>query len=256
MSKNYSIKRHSGAEIIDLTDQVIEESPLQISTSKSGIISPSSITMRTPGHDVELALGFFYNEGLINRKEDVDAWVQEEDLVILKMNASTEDKNKDIQRNFYMTSSCGVCGKSTIDELKMHAHPFQTPQRQELPDFDAMYQVMREQQVYFEATGGCHGAGIFDYNSQPVVIREDVGRHNAVDKCSGYLLLNQKLHEKEYVLCLSGRSCYELVQKAVRMRCSTVVSIGAPSSLAIETARAFNLKLIGFYKKNGYNRYA
>ena len=118
-----------------------------------------------------------------------------------------------------------------------------------------LYEEIRLKQKSFKLTGGSHSAAVFNYEGEMIVLREDVGRHNAVDKCAGYLYKNGLLESNEYILCLSGRSCYELIQKAVRMNCTTIISIGAATSLAIETAFQFNVTLIGFFKDTSYNIY-
>jgi len=237
-----------------IEDEVMIEEPLQISViDKNGIPSPLSITMRTPGHDVLLAIGFMYNEGMIDLQDQITETRLSPGEVGIRLEKPVAAGFA--SRNFYMTSSCGVCGKSSIDALKVHAPVRAFNKKLHTGHISRMYHTMSAMQKAFSLTGGCHGAGVFDYNGDPVAVFEDVGRHNAVDKCTGHLLMEKKLENDEYILCLSGRSCYELIQKAVRINCTTVISIGAPTSLAIETAKAFNLSLIGFYKPENFNIY-
>jgi len=237
-------------------DDVMIEEPLQINTiSKDLGKKPSSITMRTPGHDDELALGFMFNEGIINEARDIVKTTVGDGEVNLYFNDHISADTKDTERNFYITSSCGVCGKSSIDALKMHSEPKMVNKLFSPEIIKSMYEEIRLNQKSFVLTGGSHSAAVFNYEGKLIVLREDVGRHNAVDKCAGYLFKNGLLASDEYILCLSGRSCYELIQKAVRMNCTTIISIGAATSLAIETAFQFNVTLIGFFKDTGYNIY-
>lgn len=240
-----------------IIDVVMIEEPLQINTVTSrSEKKPSSITMRTPGHDTELAIGFMYNEGIINHKSDIINSIEANGQVDLYLGPNVNTSTNDIERNFYITSSCGVCGKSSIDALQIHADKIPLNKKMDVATIKNMYDQMKSGQSSFIQTGGCHGAGIFDHEGNLIVMREDVGRHNAVDKCAGFLFQNIENLNEEYVLCLSGRSCYELIQKGVRMNCSIIISIGAATSLAVETAREFNVTLIGFYKNSSFNIYS
>jgi len=255
--KTTEVDKITSSEHKFFDDQVMIEEPLQINTIEiSGAKKPSSITMRSPGHDADLALGFMYNEGMINHSQDILKTEEKYGEVDVYFSEHFESKSLLKERNFYITSSCGVCGKSSIEELKIHADKKPVNAKLNSSLISKMYQIMSDSQTAFNATGGCHGAGVFDYEGNLVILREDVGRHNAVDKCGGYLFKNDRISNHEYILCLSGRSCYELIQKAIRMNCSTIISIGAATSLAIETAKEFNISLIGFYKKDSLNIYA
>lgn len=254
LTKVERILRVRSGDAVMMADEVMIEEPLQISViNKDDIPSPLSITMRTPGHDVLLAVGFMYNEGMIDLQDQITETRLSPGEVGIRLEKPLTPEFS--SRNFYMTSSCGVCGKSSIDALKVHAPVRTFNKKLHAGHISRMYHAMSAMQKAFSRTGGCHGAGIFDYNGDPVAVFEDVGRHNAVDKCTGHLLMEKRLENDEYILCLSGRSCYELIQKAVRINCTTVISIGAPTSLAIETAKAFNLSLIGFYKPENFNIY-
>lgn len=235
-------------------DVVMIEEPLQINTlSTDGKISQLSITMRTPGNDAELALGFIYNEGLVQLDDSVSVINQSGNIILIKMGSNFQGQTS--KRNFFMTSSCGVCGKSGLDDLTINAPARKIGKVLDHRLISNMYDQLKKAQTAFKETGGCHGAGVFDYNGEEIVIREDVGRHNAVDKCAGFLWMKELMEKDEYVLCLSGRGCYELIQKAIRMNCSTVICIGAVTSLAINTARDFGITLIGFFRPYNFNIY-
>ena len=239
-----------------MDDTVMKESPLQINTidHKNGK-KASSITMRSPGNDAELAVGFMYGEGMIRHPSEIEKVETEEGIANVFFKGTHLPLTK-TERNFYITSSCGVCGKSSIEELMIHGEPMKILKKIDPHKIQQFYVIMQEHQAAFKATGGCHGAAVFNYSGELVVSREDVGRHNAVDKCSGYLFNNELIQKDEYILCLSGRSCYELIQKAIRINCSTVISIGAATTLAIETAKAFNITLIGFFRSDSSNVYS
>ncbi|MCO6461938.1 MAG: formate dehydrogenase accessory sulfurtransferase FdhD [Saprospiraceae bacterium] len=252
--KHVNIHRHSEGSFFEKQDIIMVEEPLQISTAIQGKSPQSlSITMRSPGNDAQLALGFLYNEGIIQIGEKVT--FKELPTGQINVFLSQQVDLKSPERNFYMTSSCGVCGKSSIDSLKIHAAPKKLNKKLNYKLIDQLYELMDRNQHAFNMTGGCHGAGVFTYDGENITVMEDVGRHNAVDKCAGELFLNNLLNQDEYILCLSGRSCFELIQKAIRMNCTTVIAIGAATSLAIETAKEFNITLIGFYKHYHFNIY-
>lgn len=220
-----------------------------------------SITMRTPGNDGELALGFLYTEGIIREWAEVaevklgenenDAWVE----VTLKGNRSVDLAN--LERHFYTTSSCGVCGKTSIAAVQK-ACPVILPQKkwqisQEI--LRSLPEVLRKSQNNFEYSGGIHACGFFNLEGELVALREDVGRHNALDKLIGWSLQNKKIPLFNGVLILSGRASFELIQKAGMAGIRMVVAIGAPSSLAVALAEEFDICLVGFLKENRFNVY-
>ena len=220
-----------------------------------------SITMRTPGNDGELALGFLYTEGIIREWAEVaevkleenenDAWVE----VTLKGNRDLDLAN--LERHFYTTSSCGVCGKTSIAAVQK-ACPVILPQKkwrisQEI--LRQMPEVLRKSQNNFEYSGGIHACGFFNLEGELVALREDVGRHNALDKLIGWSLQNQKIPLFNGVLVLSGRASFELVQKAGMAGIRMIAAIGAPSSLAVALAEEFDISLVGFLKENRFNMY-
>lgn len=220
-----------------------------------------SITMRTPGNDGELALGFLYTEGIIREWAEVaevkldvnenDAWVE----VTLKGNRSVNLAN--LERHFYTTSSCGVCGKTSIAAVQI-ACPVILPQKkwqisQEI--LRSLPEVLRKSQNNFEYSGGIHACGFFNLEGELLALREDVGRHNALDKLIGWSLQNKKIPLFNGVLILSGRASFELIQKAGMAGIRMVVAIGAPSSLAVALAEEFDICLVGFLKENRFNVY-
>ncbi len=234
-------------------DLVAVEEPLQIRLGDSDI----AITMRTPGHDRELALGFLYTEGLLtNPGQIADVRVDNSGAVTVSLVAGFAP---DIDaRRFYVTSSCGICGKASIDALTAAGCAMLPPGKPNLsaalvPRFPTK---LREAQAIFEHTGGLHAAGLFDTSGELVYLREDVGRHNAVDKLIGAAFLHGRLPLHDRVLMLSGRISFELVQKAVTAGIPIVIAVGAPSSLAIETALRFGMTLIGFVRGGHFNVYA
>ncbi|MBK7739551.1 MAG: formate dehydrogenase accessory sulfurtransferase FdhD [Saprospiraceae bacterium] len=249
-----NIERLSEDMVFSKQDVVMIEQPLQMDAlGPEGNMSRISITMRTPGHDAELALGFLFNEGLLQTGDAASVANHTDNNILIKMNHNIQGQAS--KRNFLMTSSCGVCGKSELNDLKINAPVRKIVHTLDHRNISSMYEWLKKEQKAFAETGGCHGAGVFDYEGHMITGREDVGRHNAVDKCAGYLWENNLLEKEEYVLCLSGRGCYELIQKAIRMNCTTVICIGAVTSLAIETAHQYGITLIGFFKPYNFNIY-
>lgn len=253
---NANIYRWNNGEYIEVADKIVTEAPLQIMLKSAEEAKvPVSITMRTPGEDAALAVGFLYGEGILKPGMALSSMQESEDTIVVKT-AQRINMDQSVSRNFYMTSSCGVCGKASIDALKIHRPPLKDTSCIQLEMIDLFYQQMNSVNSAYSLTGGCHSAGVFSFEGTTLAISEDVGRHNAVDKCTGKIILNGCNFEQSSILCLSGRSCYELIQKGVMMNCSIIVSVGAASSLAIETATAMGVTLIGFYKPNKFNIYS
>jgi FdhD protein len=234
-------------------DLVAVEEPLQIRLGESDV----AITMRTPGQDRELALGFLYTEGLLTNPDQIaDVHVDDSGAVIVSLIAGLAPHID--ARRFYVTSSCGVCGKASIDALAAAGCTMLPAGRPNLAA-DLVPQLpakLREAQAIFEHTGGLHAAGLFNTAGELLYLREDIGRHNAVDKLIGAAFLERRLPLHDHVLMLSGRISFELVQKAVAAGIPIVVAVGAPSSLAIETALRFGMTLIGFVRDGHFNVYA
>lgn len=226
---------------------------------------PVSVTMRTPGDDFELAAGFLFTEGVITDPHalgdvrycrDVDP--QEYNVVTASLRDPAAFDPSSLTRNFYVTSSCGVCGKASLESVEVMgcaAVPDGTLSVQEA-EVRALPDRLRSAQHVFDRTGGIHAAGLFDAEGRIVLVREDVGRHNAVDKVVGALVLSRSLPGSERGLVVSGRSSFEILQKAAMAGFPMVVAVGAPSSLAVSFARRFNMTLVGFAKRDGYNVYS
>jgi FdhD protein len=227
-------------------DAVAVEEPLEIRVDGA----PLAVTMRTPGEDEELALGFLYGEGLIDAPRRVGP---PPDLPANVVDVEGPLLRDPGERRFYTTSSCGVCGKGAMEQVAVHCAP--------LPDGPVFPRELladlpeRLRQPTFERTGGLHATGLFDADGQLLLIREDVGRHNAMDKVVGRALLEGQLPLHDYVLCVSGRQSFELVQKAAVAGAPTLVGVGAPSSLAIRLAQDRGMTLCGFARGGRVNVY-
>ena len=243
------IHRARDGEISPADDLLAVEEPLQIRANGRDL----SITMRTPGHDAELAAGFLFTEGILDAREDLAAIECGENSIELTL---AEGVDTGTARNFYTTSSCGVCGKASIESL--HAAGCRM-----LPALEIRREIitglpekLRATQAVFDHTGGLHGAGLFDAEGNLEIVREDVGRHNAVDKLIGAAYLESRLPLAKSILMLSGRASFELIQKAVMAGIPVVAAVGAPSSLAVETARRFGMTLLGFVRDGRFNIYS
>lgn len=258
-----NIKKINHNGISSVNDVLAIEEPLEIRIAykqEGQFINKNlSITMRTPGNDEELAVGFLFTEGIISHKEDVKSTMLIPDnTVLVTLNDDVSLDMSKLERHFYTTSSCGVCGKSSIDSVRTVCRlDIQEEQMQvpislihQLPD------LLRKQQSVFEDTGGIHASALFDANGSIVITREDVGRHNALDKLIGTALEKGLLPLNRYILLLSGRASFELIQKASMAGIKIVAAVGAPSSLAVELAKEFNMTLIGFLRNERFNIYS
>jgi FdhD protein len=228
------------------TDEVAVELPLEVRLNGS----PVAVTMRTPGHDFELAAGFLYGEGIVSAAPEMTL---PEDLAANIVDALAPDAREPATRRFYTTSSCGICGKGALEEVEAIA-----------PLVEGGPSVSREllaglpdrlTQPGFERTGGLHATGLFDAAGESLAVREDVGRHNAMDKVVGWALLSGALPLTEGLLCVSGRLAFELVQKAARAGAPILVGVGAPTSLAVELAEDRGVTLAGFARGGRVNVY-
>ena len=233
-------------------DEVITEEPLQIRVNSTDL----AVTMRTPGHDFELAAGFLVGEGHVRGKDDIaevkycvgpDA-EQDYNVVTVALRAPFDVEG----RSATMTAACGLCGKRSIDEIHVRCDALPPTEPIALDALLAMPETMRTQQPLFERTGGVHAAGLFDASGTALIVREDVGRHNAADKVIGRALLDGRLPLHGHVLVLSGRASFEMIQKAALAGITTVVAVSAPSSLAVEAAERLGVCLVAF----GGNVYA
>ena len=250
----------------DLPDELAAEEPLQLLLNAS----PLSIVMRTPGNDVELALGLLWAEGVLRdrgqlREVRISAEAGEREGM-LPLRADLLDSNQvDVrlegdfrrpERSFLQSSACGVCGATTVESLSLD-FPELGPGPELSPAMlPRLAETLREEQPLFRRTGGLHAAALFDAEGELLVLREDIGRHNAVDKLVGRALLDGRLPADRHVLVVSGRGGYEIVQKAVAAGIPLVAAVGAPSSLALATARRFNLTLVGFLRGDRFNVYS
>lgn len=261
---SHKIVRINGHNAEELDDQLAVEEPLeiQIAFQSEGRKERKSIsvTMRTPGNDHELASGFLFTEGIINSKSQIDGIAHspfDENRVVITFSAGFEPKLGSLDRNFYTTSSCGVCGKASIDAIKTKSAYTNPPESWVLKK-ELLYllpeQIARHQNT-FETTGGLHASALFDISGQFLMLREDVGRHNALDKVIGAALLADQLPLDKHILLLSGRASFELIQKAAMAGITMVAAIGAPSSLAVQLAEESGITLAGFLKKDKFNIY-
>lgn len=268
--KEVLIKKVAGFKSSAVSDILSVEEPLEIKIlygpENQRIQKNISVTMRTPGNDPELAVGFLFTEGIISSYEVV------KEVSHLQTGCTKEKKNSiqvelkedfvphlmQADRNFYTTSSCGVCGKGSIESIKT-VSLFSTLNRQRLNlSLDVLYQLpqkLRIAQSDFATTGGIHASGLFSDEGNLILLQEDVGRHNALDKLIGAALAANLLPLNKHILLLSGRASFELIQKAAMAGISVVAAIGAPSSLAVELAVEFNITLLGFLKEDRFNIY-
>ena len=246
-------------------DYVATEEPLELRLTASGEQRTVAVTMRTPGNDFELAAGFLLAEGVVRAREDIariaycvggDA-AQRYNVVSVELRAKALPDLSGLERTFYTTSSCGLCGKAGLDTLERRdlcALPTGVFVTAEL--LSTLPGTLRRSQGLFDVTGGLHAAALFSPEGQLIALREDVGRHNALDKLIGWALLEGRLPLNEHLLLLSGRASYELLQKALVARLEVVCAVSAPSSLAVDLARRFNVTLVGFLRNERFNIYA
>jgi FdhD protein len=242
-------------------DYLAAEEPLEIRIGED----PLSVTMRTPGHDLELAAGFLFTEGLVQRRAQI---------VALEADEGTSEKNRGnvvqatlapesapdfekMRRHFFAASSCGICGKASIDSVR--ARTLQPPNPGFRFDPEVLVRLpeaLRASQAVFGRTGGLHAAGLFNTAGELLVLREDIGRHNAVDKVIGWALLEERVPLSDSILLVSGRGGFEIVQKAIVAGLPVVASVSAPSSLAVQLARELGQTLIGFLRGRRFVVYA
>jgi len=242
-------------------DFLAAEEPLEIRIGKN----PLSVTMRTPGHDVELAAGFLFTEGLVQRREQIVALenVTSEDdgkrgnVVRAELSSEALPDFEKLRRHFFAASSCGICGKASIDAVRSRLLRTPNPDFRVAPNLlVSLPEALRSAQDVFERTGGLHAAALFDSGGKLLIVREDIGRHNAVDKVVGWALLNDRIPLSDCVLLVSGRGGFEIIQKAIVAGIPVVASVSAPSSLAVQLARELRLTLIGFLRGNRFVVYA
>jgi len=248
-------------------DALATEEPMEIRVISGGSRQTVAVTMRTPGADFELAAGFLYGEGIVSSPEDikkisycvdpdVDA-EQQYNIVNVELRAGRKYDPRPLERHFYTTSSCGVCGKASLEQLELRGCPVIPPGPEIAAEkIYSLPEKLREAQGLFEATGGLHAAALFDAEGNLVALREDVGRHNATDKLVGWALLDGRLPLGDHAVMVSGRSSFEILQKCLTAGVPIVCAISAPSSLAVDVARRFNITLVGFLRGNRFNVYS
>jgi len=233
-------------------DLLAVEEPLQIRVAGRNV----AITMRTPGNDEELTAGFLFSEGILQRPEQIASIAPGERNTIIVSLASEQGIDLErLERHFYLSSSCGVCGKASIEALETIGCPML---RRDRPRVDPalvhrLPGILRTRQKVFDRTGGLHAAALFDSSGQLIYVREDVGRHNAVDKLVGAAFLQENLPLDNHLLMVSGRASFELVQKALMAGIPVLAAVGAPSSLAVELALRFGMTLLGFVRDQRFN---
>ncbi|OGF56503.1 MAG: formate dehydrogenase accessory protein FdhD [Candidatus Fraserbacteria bacterium RBG_16_55_9] len=265
------IEKVRGEEIQRKQDAVAVEEPLEIRLAFAAAGQQSgqsiSITMRTPGDDFELAAGFLFSEGIIQSGNDIQEIrycmgsqkeMQEYNVVTVQLRSGLQFNSERLLRHFYTTSSCGVCGKASLEALQIRGCPV-LPRDRPIISAKIIHQLpqkLKEAQAIFKATGGLHAAGLFDSSGDLITLREDVGRHNAVDKLIGERLLAKKIPLHEHLMIVSGRASFEILQKTLMAGIPMVAAVGAPSSLGIDLAREFGMTLLGFVREKSFNIYA
>jgi FdhD protein len=251
--------RDDGAS--ECQDQIAVEEPLEIRLAGISL----TVTMRTPGDDEELVAGFLFAEGVISEADDLDLIgryrgpdgdAEAGNIMNVLLRRNGQAARERLRRNFVASSSCGLCGKTTIDAIRAALPPVRSDLSIPIDRFHRLALAMHEAQSTFERTGGLHAAGLFDADGRLIVLREDIGRHNAVDKAIGHMVLARCAPLDRHVLMVSGRVSFEIVQKALRAGIPILAAVSAPSSMAIEMARAADMTLVGFVRPGGCNVYA
>ncbi len=270
MNSKYKVLKFNSGKFENIEDLISIEEPLEISIKfkEKGdwVTRILSITMRTPGDDEDLVRGFLFNEQLIKDIKDIDSIESLGDKVgqyniqnkiLATLNNSENINISKIKRDFMTNSSCGVCGKSSLDALEIIKKNKTNPDQPKISKeviIKSPY-VLRENQSEFSKTGGIHASGLFKSNGDLISVKEDVGRHNALDKLIGYTLMNGQINPLSQFITCSGRLNFELVQKVLMTDIGIMIGVGAPTSLAIDLANKFDITLIGFVKRDSFNIY-
>lgn len=243
-------------------DRVATEEPMEIRVGGPGTEpGPVAVTMRTPGGDFELAAGFLFTEGLIRGREDITTLAycelppEEQHYNVVTVRLSAPFDNEAVRRNFFSNSSCGICGKGSLEEVEVRCAPAGPGPEVPAGVISSLPERLRGDQRVFDQTGGLHAAGLFDERGILLAMREDVGRHNAVDKVIGEALLAGGVPLSERILLVSGRASFEIVQKAAVAGVPVVAAVSAPSSLAVEAAERLGLTVVGFVRDGRFNVY-
>ena len=270
MNSKYKITKFSKGKLENIEDLISIEEPLEISLKfkdkEKWITKSLSITMRTPGHDDDLVRGFLFNEQIIQNIKDIDniesfgdkvGQYNIQNKILVTLNNSQNVNISKIKRDFLTNSSCGVCGKSSLDALeiiKKDKTPKSNPKLSKETIINSP-SILRKNQSEFAKTGGIHASGLFSSDGNLVSLREDVGRHNALDKMIGDSLLNNYFRPNDQFITCSGRLNFELVQKVLMTNIGLMIGVGAPTSLAIDLANRFDMTLVGFVKEDSFNIY-
>jgi FdhD protein len=245
-------------------DRLASEEPMEIRAAGPGQKAESvAVTLRTPGNDFELAVGFLFTEGLIESHQDVasvaycvDPGPEEQRYNVVTVDLTRPFDGSALKRNFYATSSCGICGKASIDQVHRSCRGLEPGAVVAGSTVTALPDRLRAGQRIFEETGGLHAGGLFDPDGRLLSVREDIGRHNTVDKLVGQAVLAGSVPLSDRVLMVSGRISFEIVQKAAMAGMPILCAVSAPSNLAVETAQALGMTLVGFLRNGGFNVYA
>lgn len=268
--KRFNITKVNGAAVADTSDALAIEEPLEIRLEYGPAgerqVKNVSVTMRTPGNDAELAAGFLFTEGIIASGDDIlniehyfiSCAENKENVIVVKLKDGVSPNLHNSERNFYTSSSCGVCGKGSINAIRTVSSFANKNEVGHSIDAEVLYrlpEVLRYYQNAFASTGGIHASGLFNLQGELLLLREDVGRHNALDKLIGAAINQNWTPLDSYILLLSGRASFELVQKAAMAGISLIAAVGAPSSLAVELAEEFNITLAGFLRNQRFNIY-
>ncbi len=250
-------------------DSIAIEEPLEIRLKSGNEVRTVAITMRTPGHDYELTTGFLLSEGILQHRQDfsdmrycldqADTVTQEYNQLMITLRNGDLSKLPQLERHFFTNSACGVCGRTMIEDLQHRAEPLPNDVASTLAiSSDTIRSLpvsLRSSQKIFDRTGGLHAAALFSANGEVLTVREDIGRHNALDKLLGWGLLNDQLPFNNHILLVSGRASFELLQKCAVAKIPIFCAISAPSSLAVSLAQQFGITLIGFLRNERYNIY-
>ena len=270
MNSKYKVLKYNSGKFENIEDLISIEEPLEISIKfkekDDWIKRILSITMRTPGNDKDLVRGFLFNEQLIKNIKDIDTiesfgdevgQYNIQNKILATLNNSENINISKIKRDFITNSSCGVCGKSSLDALEIIKQNKTNPDQPRISKEVIIKSptILRENQSEFSKTGGIHASGLFNNNGDLISVKEDVGRHNALDKLIGYTLFNGQINPLTQFITCSGRLNFELVQKVLMTDIGIMIGVGAPTSLAIDLANKFDITLIGFVKRDSFNIY-
>ena len=260
-SVRHRVLKFRAQTVSEHQDYLAVEEPLEIRLAGISL----SVTMRTPGEDEELVAGFLFSEGIIAGADDLDVVARyrgpdgdpdDGNVMNVLLKGDPRVAKERLRRNFVASSSCGLCGKATIDAIRAELPAVQSNLVISVDRLNSLAAAMHQAQSTFEKTGGLHAAGLFDADGRLLVLREDIGRHNAVDKVIGHMVLARGVPLDRNVLLVSGRVSFEIVQKALTARIPVIAAVSAPSSMAVQMALAADMTLIGFVRNGGFNLYA